>query len=48
MRVQDIQVRRMGFPDLFVEQGPAGLLRKNLGLDVEGIVKEARDFCQKA
>ncbi|MCF8130112.1 MAG: 1-deoxy-D-xylulose-5-phosphate synthase, partial [Deltaproteobacteria bacterium] len=48
MGVQNIQVRRMGLPDLFVEQGPAGLLRKNLGLDVEGIVKEARDFCQKA
>ena len=48
MGAQNIQVRRMGLPDLFVEQGPAGLLRKNLGLDVEGIVKEARDFCQKA
>ncbi|MCF8127230.1 MAG: 1-deoxy-D-xylulose-5-phosphate synthase [Deltaproteobacteria bacterium] len=48
MSVRNIRVRRMGFPDLFVEQGPAGLLRKNLGLDVEGIVKEARDFCQKA
>ncbi len=47
MGVRDILVRRMGIPDLFVEQGPAGLLRKNLGLDVEGIVKEARDFCQK-
>jgi 1-deoxy-D-xylulose-5-phosphate synthase len=48
MGVRNIQVRRMGLPDLFVEQGPAGLLRKNLGLDVEGIVKEARDFCQKS
>ncbi len=48
MRVKNIQVRRMGLPDLFVEQGPAGLLRKNLGLDVDGIVKEVRDFCQKA
>ncbi len=48
MGVQNIQVRRMGLPDLFVEQGPAALLRKNLGLDVEGIVKEARDFCRKA
>ncbi len=44
---RDIQVKRMGLPDLFVEQGPAGLLRKNLGLDAEGIIKEARDFCQK-
>ena len=43
---RDIRVKRMGIPDLFVEQGPAGLLRKNLGLDAEGIMKEARDFCQ--
>ncbi len=43
----DIRVKRMGLPDLFVEQGPAGLLRKNLGLDAEGITKEARDFCQQ-
>ena len=47
MGVGDIRVKRMGLPDLFVEQGAAGLLRKNLGLDAEGIVKEARDFCQK-
>jgi 1-deoxy-D-xylulose-5-phosphate synthase len=47
MGERDIMVRRMGLPDLFVEQGPAGLLRKNLGLDAEGIMKEARDFCQK-
>ncbi|MCP4577915.1 MAG: 1-deoxy-D-xylulose-5-phosphate synthase [Deltaproteobacteria bacterium] len=47
MGERDIMVKRMGLPDLFVEQGPAGLLRKNLGLDAEGIMKEARDFCQK-
>jgi len=44
---RDIRVKRMGIPDLFVEQGPPALLRKNLGLDVEGIMKEARDFCQE-
>ncbi|OQY46840.1 MAG: 1-deoxy-D-xylulose-5-phosphate synthase [Desulfobacteraceae bacterium 4572_87] len=44
---RDVQVKRIGLPDLFVEQGPAGLLRKNLGLDAEGIMKEIRDFCQK-
>ena len=47
MGERDIMVKRMGLPDLFVEQGPAGLLRKNLGLNAEGIMKEARDFCQK-
>ncbi len=46
MGVGDIQIKRMGIPDLFVEQGPAGLLRKNLGLDAEGIFKEARDLCR--
>jgi len=47
MGVRDTLIKRIGIPDLFVEQGPAGLLRKNLGLDADGIVKEARDFCQK-
>ena len=47
MGVGDIRIKRIGIPDLFVEQGPADLLRKNLGLDADGIVKEARDFCQK-
>ena len=47
MGERDIMVKRMGIPDLFVEQGPVGLLLKNLGLDAEGIMKEARDFCQK-
>ena len=47
MGVQDIRIKRMGLPDLFVEQGPSGLLRKNLGLDAEGIAKEARDLCRK-
>lgn len=47
MGVGDILIKRMGLPDLFVEQGPAGLLRKNLGLDAEGIAKEARDLCRK-
>ena len=47
MGVEDIRIKRMGLPDLFVEQGPAGLLRKNLGLDAEGIAKEARDLCRK-
>ena len=45
--VRDIRIKRMGLPDLFVGQGPSGLLRKNLGLDAEGIAKEARDLCRK-
>ncbi len=48
MGVADIVVKRIGLPDQFVEQGPAALLRKNLGLDAEGIVKEARNLCRNA
>ena len=47
MGVRDVLIKRLGLPDLFVEQGPAALLRKNLGLDAEGIAKEARDFCRQ-
>ena len=47
MGVYDILIKRLGLPDLFVEQGPAALLRKNLGLDAEGIAKEAGDFCRQ-
>ncbi len=47
MGVYDTHIKRLGLPDLFVEQGPAALLRKNLGLDAEGIAKEAGDFCRQ-
>ncbi len=47
MGVRDILIKRLGLPDLFVEQGPAALLRKNLALDAEGIAKEAGDFCRQ-
>ena len=40
--LQNIHVSRMGLPDQFVEHGPLSLLRKNYGLDAEGILKEAR------
>ena len=46
MQVQDVQVRRMGLPDKFIEHGAAGLLRERCGLDAAGIVKEATDFCR--
>jgi 1-deoxy-D-xylulose-5-phosphate synthase len=32
----------LGIPDRFIEQGPQALLRKQLGLDAEGIAKEAQ------
>jgi len=33
-------VRRLGLPDAFVPHGPQDLLRKDLGIDEEGILKE--------
>ncbi len=47
MQVQDVQVRRMGLPDRFIEHGPVDLLRAQCGLDASGITKEARDFCRQ-
>jgi 1-deoxy-D-xylulose-5-phosphate synthase len=44
LQVQGVKVRRVGLPDKFVEQGPPALLKKNLGLDAEGILKEARNL----
>ncbi|MBN2032377.1 MAG: 1-deoxy-D-xylulose-5-phosphate synthase [Deltaproteobacteria bacterium] len=41
----DLIVRRMGLPDMFIEHGPIPVLREKLGLDREGIIKEARALC---
>jgi len=41
-----IPVRRLGLPDCFVEHGPQDQLRCDVGLDIEGIMKEARDLCR--
>jgi len=37
MGIQDMNVRVMGIPDIFVEQGPQAVLRRLLGLDEDGI-----------
>ena len=39
-----VMVRRLGLPDKFIEHGPAGILRKEYGLDEEGIYKAAMEF----
>jgi 1-deoxy-D-xylulose-5-phosphate synthase len=44
--VRDVQVKRIGLPDAFVEHGPLAVLRANLGLDASGIAKVARAFCE--
>jgi 1-deoxy-D-xylulose-5-phosphate synthase len=36
------EVKRIGIPDKFVEHGPVSLLRKELGLTEDNIMKEAR------
>ncbi len=46
--IVNVHMRRIGLPDKFVEQGTSPLLRKIYGLDTNGILKEARDFCQQA
>ncbi len=38
---EGVKVKMLGLPDTFIEHGPQSLLRKNLGLDAEGIAKEA-------
>jgi 1-deoxy-D-xylulose-5-phosphate synthase len=43
-----IPVRRLGLPDAFVEHGSPAELRRQCGLDVEGITSAALDFCGKA
>ncbi len=45
--IVNVHMRRIGLPDKFVEQGTSPLLRKIYGLDTNGILKEARDFCQQ-
>ena len=39
--IDGLKFRMLGIPDEFIEQGPQKLIRKNLGLDAEGITKEA-------
>jgi 1-deoxy-D-xylulose-5-phosphate synthase len=44
--VANVQVKRIGLPDKFIEHGPLPLLREKYGLDTLGILKEARDLCR--
>ncbi len=41
-------VRRLGFPDRFVEHGERGELLADLGLDVAGIVATVREWTSEA
>lgn len=39
--VDGLKIKMLGIPDRFIEQGTQSILRKKLGLDAEGIAKEA-------
>ena len=42
--MQDVKVRRLGIDDHYVEQGSQARLRKDVGIDAEGIAAAALDF----
>ncbi len=48
MGIEGIRIRRLGLPDHFVEHGPLALLREKYGLCSSGIVREAKDFLERA
>jgi len=39
-----VQVRRLGFPDRYIEQGEQAELRAMYGLDANGIAEKIREF----
>ncbi|MCD6560579.1 MAG: 1-deoxy-D-xylulose-5-phosphate synthase [Deltaproteobacteria bacterium] len=45
--IKNVDVKRIGLPDRFVEQGPSAILRQKYGLDAEGILREAKKLYQK-
>ncbi len=42
--MQDVKVKRLGIPDQYIEQGSQAQLRKDVGIDSEGIAAAAADF----
>ena len=40
--ISSVKVRRLGIPDLFVENGPQSLLRGKYGIDENGIIHEVK------
>lgn len=42
--IDGVRIKRIGLPDKFIEHGPQDVLRGKYGLDVTGILKEARDL----
>ena len=42
--LQSVKVRRLGLPDQYIEQGSQAQLRKDVGIDAEGIAAAALEF----
>jgi len=42
--LQDVKIKRLGIPDRYIEQGSQAQLRKDLGIDAEGIASAAEAF----
>lgn len=42
--LQSVKVRRLGIPDHYIEQGSQAQLRKDIGIDAEGITEAALEF----
>ncbi len=45
--IPGLKVRLLGLPDTFIEHGPQSVLRRKLGLDAEGIAREALQLAGK-
>lgn len=46
-RIPQVEVRRIGIPDQFIEHGSQKILRQKIGLDAEHIFSSALDFCKE-
>ena len=42
--LQNVKVRRLGLPDHYIEQGSQAQLRRDVGIDAEGITTAALEF----
>ncbi len=47
LNINGLKIKRLGLPDRFIEHGPQKLLRKMVGLDAEGIAREALTLAGK-
>ena len=45
--ISNVRVKRLGIPDRYVEQGPQDQLRRDLGIDAEGIAASVENFLAK-